>query len=223
MALAARTVSPRDVERLVHGLVPRLLLGGDVHGRLGGVALVAGAGVRVHDLAGAGRIVAGRRIGRTLVAFVVAVPALAVAVVVVSVLAAGLGVAVVVLTVAVVGGGIGLVVGVPVIAVGRRLAGGRSAGGGIGGCVAVVAGIAVLGLEAVACSTVSPSHASASGGSVKPASRMSAWVTSCEAICQRSGSRSPRRVWCFNAQAITTRAIAVSMRCESVSATQRGE
>ena len=58
---------------------------------------------------------------------------------------------------------------------------------------------------------------------MNPASRSSPWVTSCEAYCQRSGSRSPRRVWCFKAQAMTTRAIAVSMRCESVSATQRGE
>ena len=92
---------------------------------------------------------AGRRIGRTVVGFVVAVVALAVAVLVVSVLAVGLAVAVLVPTVAVVGGGIGLVVGVLVMAVGRGLAGGRSPGRGIGGYAAVVTGIAVLGLEAV--------------------------------------------------------------------------
>jgi len=160
--------------------------------------------------------VAWRGIARTLVVVVVAVLALAVA----------LAVAVLVPTVAVVGGGISLVIGVLVIAVRRGLAGGRILGAdGIGGCAAVVTGIAVLGLEAVVglLDGEAVPRLGVRRGSVKPASRMSAWVTSCEAICQRSGSRSPRRVWCFKAQAITTRAIAVSMRCESVSATQRGE
>ena len=68
-----------------------------------------------------------------------------------------------------------------------------------------------------------PSHASAPGGSLKPASRSRPWVTSWEACCQRPGSRSPRRVWCLSAQASTTRAIAVLMRSASVFATQSGE
>ena len=42
-----------DVERLVHGLVPGLFFGGDVHRGLGGLTVVARTGVRVHDLAGA--------------------------------------------------------------------------------------------------------------------------------------------------------------------------
>ena len=106
----------RDVEGLVHGLVPGLFLGGDVHRRLAGLIIafaVSRAGV--HDLSGAGGVVALRRIGRTVIGFVVAVLALAVVVL-----------AVAVLTAAVAGGGIGLVVGVLVIAVGRGLAGGRS-------------------------------------------------------------------------------------------------
>ena len=135
-----------DVERLVHGLVPGLLLGGDVHRRLGGLAAVARASVRIHDLPGAGRIVAGRSIGRTLVAFVVAVLALAVPVLVVSVLAVGLAVAVLVLTV-LVAGGIGRITGVLVIAVGRGFAVGRSVGpGGTGRCVGVVPGVVGAGL-----------------------------------------------------------------------------
>ena len=130
-----------DVERLVHGLVPGLLLGGDVHRRLGAIATVACAGVGVHDLPGAGRIVARRSIGRTLVAFVVAVLALAVPVLVVSVLAVGLAVAVLVLTV-LVAGGIGQVTGVLVLGVGRGLAVGRIVGpGGTGRCVGVVPGV----------------------------------------------------------------------------------
>ena len=50
------------------------------------------------------------------------------------------------------------------------------------------------GRRSYASSTLTPSNASASGGRVKPASRMSAWVTSCEASCQRSGSPS-RSCW----------------------------
>ena len=55
---------PGKVHGLVHGLVPRLLLGGDVHRRLAGIAVAAGA--RVHDLSGAGGIVACRRVGRAV-------------------------------------------------------------------------------------------------------------------------------------------------------------
>ena len=58
---------------------------------------------------------------------------------------------------------------------------------------------------------------------MKPASRSIAWVTSCEARCQRSGSRSPLRVWCLSAQASTTRAIAVSIKCACASAIHWGE
>ena len=135
-----------DVERLVHGLVPGLLLGGDVHRRLGGIAAVACAGVGVHDLPGAGRIVARRSIGRTLVAFVVAVLGLAVSVLVVPVLAVGLAVAVVVLTV-LVAGGIGRVTAVLVLAVGRGLAVGRSVGPAApDDASAVVPGVAAAGL-----------------------------------------------------------------------------
>ena len=111
----------------MHGLVPRLLLRGGVHGRLAGIGAVACAGVGVHDLAGAGRIVARRGIG-------CAVPALAVPL----------------LTVAV-ASGIGRIAGF--IAAGRRLAsdtGPRAAG--ILGCVAAVTGIVVPRLrQAVVC------------------------------------------------------------------------
>ena len=69
-----------DVERLVHGFVPSLLLGGDVHRRLGGLAAVARAGDGVHDLASAAGVVARRRIRGTLIAFALAVLVLAVTV-----------------------------------------------------------------------------------------------------------------------------------------------
>ena len=54
------------------------------------------------------------------------------------------------------------------------------------------------------------------GSKVKSASSTSPWVTSCAACSQRSGVRIPRRVWCFNAQASTTRAIAASIKCALV-------
>ena len=51
---------PRETGGLMHGLVPRLLLGGRVHRRFAGLAgAVVAALVRVHDLAGAARVVAG--------------------------------------------------------------------------------------------------------------------------------------------------------------------
>ena len=112
----------------MHGLVPHLLFGGDVHRRFAALAVVAGAGAGIYDLAGARRIVARRRVGRGGVAFVVTVPALAVLVLFVSVLAVGLTVAVLAPTV-LVSGGIGRVVGVVVIAVWRRPVGRRNAGG----------------------------------------------------------------------------------------------
>ena len=148
-----------DVERLVHGLVPRLLLGGDVDRRLGGLA--AGAGVGVHDLAGAGRVVARRRIGRTLAGFVAAVVVLTGTVPVAFGLAFPVPVftlrvrivtvGVVVLSVVVIGG-VGRIAGVVVVGIvrGLRCLGGIRAGGaGIGGRVAIITGVAVLGLEAV--------------------------------------------------------------------------
>ena len=58
----ARRVALRPCEArgLVHGLVPGLLLGGRVHRRFAGLAGgVVPALVRVHDLAGAARVVAG--------------------------------------------------------------------------------------------------------------------------------------------------------------------
>ena len=59
-------LGPGEVHGLVHGLVPRLLLGGDVHLGLACVGIAAAAGARVHDLAGAGGIVARRRVGRAV-------------------------------------------------------------------------------------------------------------------------------------------------------------
>ena len=51
---------PGEARGLVHGLVPRLLLGGCVQRRFAGLAGgVVAALVRVHDLAGAARVVAG--------------------------------------------------------------------------------------------------------------------------------------------------------------------
>ena len=52
-----------EVERLVHGLVPGLLFGGDVGRRLAGGCVVAATGRCVHHLPGAGRITAWRRAG----------------------------------------------------------------------------------------------------------------------------------------------------------------
>ena len=119
-----------------------------------------------------------------------------------------------------VAGGVAIVICGPRWLAGRGSPRARARGQG----VFVVGGISFLNPEAVVrLATAMPSQASASGGRVKPASRSSAWLTSWDAICQRSGSRSPRRVWCLSAHAMTTRAIAVSMRREAVSATQRGE
>ena len=56
-------LGPGEVHGLVHGLVPGLLLGGEVDRRLAVPGIAVAAGARVHDLAGAGRIVARRRIG----------------------------------------------------------------------------------------------------------------------------------------------------------------
>ena len=51
---------PGEARGLVHGLVPGLLLGGRVHRRFARLAGgVVAALVRVHDLAGAARVVAG--------------------------------------------------------------------------------------------------------------------------------------------------------------------
>ena len=66
-----------DAEGLVHGLVPRLLFRGGVHRRVAGIGAVACAGIGVHDLARAGRIVARGRIGCTFPALAVPVPAVA--------------------------------------------------------------------------------------------------------------------------------------------------
>ena len=78
------------------------------------------------------------------------------------------------------------------------------------------------GRRSYTCSALSPSHASASGGRVNPSARSSPWVTSWEALCQRSWSRSPRRVWCLSPQASTTRASAVWMSSAPVSSTHSG-
>ena len=56
-------LDPGEVHGLVHGLVPRLLLGGDVDRGLAVPGIAVAAGARVHDLSGAGGIVARRRIG----------------------------------------------------------------------------------------------------------------------------------------------------------------
>ena len=160
-----------------------------------------------------------RRIGRGIFALTVAVTALPVPVPLVPV-ATG----VVLVLRAVIAGGIGRIASVIVTIIRRGLGVGRRVGtASAGGCVAVVPGIVVPGLRQAVISLLDAQVVPGLGGSVNPASRMSAWVTSCDAICQRSGSRSPRRVWCFSAHAITTRAIAVSIRWASVSAIQRGE
>ena len=56
-------LGPREVHGLVHGLVPGLLLDGDVDRRFAVPGIAVAAGARVHDLSGAGRIVARRRVG----------------------------------------------------------------------------------------------------------------------------------------------------------------
>ena len=109
----------------MHGLVPRLLLGDDIHRRLVRLAVAAAAGARVHDFPGAGGIVARRRIGP--IALSVPVPGVAVLVVAV-------------------GRGIGGTVRLPVIVTGRRQAGCPGAGASAGRRVVVVAGISVLRL-----------------------------------------------------------------------------
>ena len=48
---------PGEVHGLVHGLVPRMLLGGDVDRRLAVPGIAVAAGARVHDLSSAGGIV----------------------------------------------------------------------------------------------------------------------------------------------------------------------
>ena len=54
---------PGEARGLVHGFVPRLFLGGRVHPRFTGITgVVVAALVRVHDLAGAARVVAGRHL-----------------------------------------------------------------------------------------------------------------------------------------------------------------
>ena len=120
-----------DVEGLVHGLVPRLLLGGDVDRGLGGLAVLARTGVGVHDLARARGVEARRGIGYRVGGR--AVPALAVAVARVGSIGRRGRVARRI-AVAVPGGG--------------RLAGRHCRRVG-GWRAAVVAGIVVLGLEAL--------------------------------------------------------------------------
>ena len=116
-----------EIEGLMHGLVPRLLLGDDIHRRFGRLAVPAAAGVRVHDFPGAGGIVARRHIGP----IGLAIPVLAVPILVAAIVR-----------------GSGGIVRLPVIATGRRRAGRSGAGvSGAGRRVAVpVAGISVLGL-----------------------------------------------------------------------------
>ena len=114
-----------EIEGLVHGLVPGLLLGDDIHGRLVRLAVAAAAGARVHDLSGAGGIMARRRVGP--IDLTVPVPAI-------SILVAAI--------VRVIGGAVGL----PVIATGRRQAGRPGAGACARRRVGVVAGISVLRL-----------------------------------------------------------------------------
>ena len=114
-----------EIEGLVHGLVPRLLLGDDIHRRLVRLAAPASAGARIHDLSRAGGIVARRRVGP----IALAIPVLAVPILVAAVVR-----------------GIGGTVQLPVIAAGRRRAGCPAAGASAGRRVAVVAGISVLRL-----------------------------------------------------------------------------
>ena len=137
---------PGEVHGLVHGLVPRLLLGGDVHRRF--TLTVAAAGARVHDLAGAGGIVARRRVGH-------AVPVPAVIVRTVLPLSAAVFGRAGVIVIAGAVGGVGLVVGRIVIAIADT---GRL--GDRGGAhraasrrrIAVAAGLVLPGLgQAVVC------------------------------------------------------------------------